>query len=351
MIPGLEQSWLWGLVGDDAAARIWSAERQAERMIAFESAHARALGKAGVVESARAERLATAIDNVTLDLASLQSGTRRDGVPIVELVAQLKAAVADDADRIHLGATSQDVIDTGLVLTLREMTILILARLTDTTSRLDVLIARFGDEPLLGRTRMQAAEPIRVFDRLIAWLTPLLDHAERLALLRPRIERLQFGGAAGNRAALGKEGDAVARHLAEALDLDNPPRAWHATRESVVEYADHLVRLTGTLGKIGQDIALMSQQGIDEIVIAGGGTSSAMPHKRNPIDAELLITLARFNATLVAGLHQAMIHEQERSGAAWALEWLILPQITVATARSLDAATSLLDRVERMGSR
>ena len=93
----------------------------------------------------------------------------------------------------------------------------------------------------------------------------------------------------------------------------------------------------------------MSQQGIDEVELSGGGGSSAMPHKQNPVLAELLVTLARFNATQVPAMHDAMVHEQERSGAAWSLEWMILPQMAQATARSLTAGNEICQSISRIG--
>lgn len=100
---------------------------------------------------------------------------------------------------------------------------------------------------------------------------------------------------------------------------------------------------------MGQDILLMSQQGIDEISLRSGGSSSAMQHKKNPVLAELLVTLARFNAVQVGGMHHAMIHEQERSGSAWMLEWMILPQMAMATGRALSAAIEVCQSIESMG--
>lgn len=107
--------------------------------------------------------------------------------------------------------------------------------------------------------------------------------------------------------------------------------------------------ISGSLGKIGQDVALLAQAG-DEIELAGGGGSSAMPHKQNPVAAETLVTLARFNAVQLSGIHQSLVHEQERSGAAWTLEWLLLPPMVVATAASLRHALQLVGSIKRLGT-
>jgi 3-carboxy-cis,cis-muconate cycloisomerase len=189
-----------------------------------------------------------------------------------------------------------------------------------------------------------------VRDRILTWHLPLAGHLERLETLRPKIETVQIGGAAGDRKALGYKADDVVGEVAKSLGLAPTDKAWHAMREGVADYASFLSLVTGSLGKIGQDIVLMSQQGINEITLSGGGGSSAMPHKQNPVAAELLVTLARFNATQVSAMHHAMIHEQERSGAAWSLEWMILPQMAMATARALAVALDLTQNVTRIGA-
>lgn len=160
---------------------------------------------------------------------------------------------------------------------------------------------------------------------------------------------MQLGGAVGNRAGFGSAAQAIAAAMARDLDLGNPPRAWHVTRAPIIAYGARLAMITGSLGKIGQDVALMTQQGVATAGLSGGGGSSAMPHKQNPVLAELLVTLARFNASQSGALQHAMVHEQERSGSAWTLEWLLLPQICLATGRALGAAETLLDQISGIG--
>lgn len=199
----------------------------------------------------------------------------------------------------------------------------------------------------MGRTRMQAAIPITVSDRLRSWIEPLLDHKDRLEAMDRDLFAVQFGGAAGTLEKLGDRADDVRATLAEELDLADFPQ-WHSQRSEVADFANALSLVTGSLGKFGQDIALMAQQG-DEIELAGGGGSSAMPHKQNPVAAEVLVALARFNATQLSGMHHALIHEQERSGAAWTLEWLIMPQMAGATAAALRLAGELVGNIRRLG--
>lgn len=341
--------WLGGLFADDAIAALWSPDAQLAAMRAFECAYSLALGRAGLVDPDMAQAAARAIAAMDFDMADLRAGTARDGVVVPRMVAQMRAAAGDAAAAVHRGATSQDVIDSALAMAMRDTLAVIDDRLSALHGALSDLDSRFGDAPLMGRTRMQAATPITVRDRIAPWLLPLSEHRERLAEMRPRVARVQLGGASGDRAELGARGAQVAADLAAALGLQNPSRAWHSMRDGIAEFAGLLSLISGTLGKMGQDIALMAQQGISDIALTGGGASSAMPHKQNPVLAELLVTLARFNAVQLSAMHQALVHEQERSGAAWMLEWMVLPQMAQATGRALTAGDALIAQVTRIG--
>lgn len=340
--------WLGGLFGDAEMAALWSPEAQLAGMRAFEAAWIRALAVAGLERPEAAEAAAQAIEAMAFDLADLRAGTARDGVVVPRLVAQIKAQVPGVA--VHRGATSQDVIDTAMALAMRASLALLERRLAALEGALDALEARFGALPLQGRTRMQAATTITVSDRLQSWCAPLSRHRARIAEIAPRVCVVQIGGASGDRAELGAAAGVVVAEVAQALDLADAPRCWHSQRDGVAEFASLLSLVSGTLGKIGQDICLMAQQGVEEIALAGGGGSSAMAHKQNPILAELLVTLARFNATQLSALHQSLVHEQERSGAAWALEWMCLPQMAEATGRATSVAVDLLTAVRRIGT-
>ena len=337
--------WLSGLFGDPEADAIWSPDRQLAHLLRVEAAYTRALGAAGRIEDAR--EVAAAIEASQIDIDALADGCASDGLPIPALVRQLRADLPKAS--VHDGATSQDILDTALALTLAETNAVMARCLADLSEALAALARAHGEAPLMGRTRMQAALPITARHRIAEWSTPLARHAARLAELAPRVEALQLGGAVGDRAALGEDADRIAAHMADALGLTDAP-CWHTDRSELVDWAGLCARIAGSLGKMGQDAALMAQQGLDEIALSGGGGSSAMPHKQNPVLAELLVTLARYTATLAGGMTHAMVHEQERSGAAWTLEWLLLPDLARATLRALSAATELVGRIERIGT-
>ncbi|MCP4206541.1 MAG: 3-carboxy-cis,cis-muconate cycloisomerase [Shimia sp.] len=351
MNPLTHASHLFGpLFSDPEGEALWDTARFVDAFIQFERALAEALAEAGVVDHTVAAEAMADIDSFRPNLTKIAENVVQDGLPVPVFVRQLKAHARPSArPAIHTGATSQDLIDTAVSLILRDANSRFEAQLADLLSALDTLNDTWGDRPMMGRTRMQAALPIAVADRIATWRTPLASHANRLKTLRPQVEALQFGGPVGNRASLSPQGDAVATALAKGLNLSNSDRAWHATRENLINYANWLSMVTGSLGKMGQDLALMAQQGVDEVSFSGGGTSSAMPHKQNPVRAELLVTLARYNATQLPAMHHALVHEQERSGSAWSLEWMVLPAMVTATATALRHAKELIQSVEGMG--
>lgn len=344
-ISAFDHPFLSGLLGDEEISAYFSAEADIRAMLAFEVALARAEARHGVIPQEAAERIAAVCGTFQPDIACLKSATATDGVVIPDLVKQLRKAVGGEAaQHVHFGATSQDVIDTNLMIRLKAVSFLFTGRLFAVTSGLEKLDKQFGKNQLMGRTRMQAAIPMTVSDRLRAWRTPLDKYRDRLT---QESFPLQFGGAVGTLEKLGSNAAAVRASLAQELDLTDAPQ-WQNQRGGIAEFAGLLSLMSGSLGKIGQDIALLAQTG-EEIELAGGGGSSAMPHKQNPVTAETLVTLARFNAVQLSGIHQSLVHEQERSGAAWTLEWLLLPPMVMATAASLRAARELIGNVKRLG--
>ena len=329
------------LLGDEEVARLFSDEADLKAMIAFETALASAEAAVGLIPDDAATAIGEAAAGFLPDLPALTAGVARDGVVAPTLVAQLRAAVGEPhAKHVHRGATSQDVIDTSLTMRLKGVCDLFDRRLAALIAQLDAIEARDRDVALMGRTRMQRALPIAARDKLRAWREPLQRHRARLVELRPRLLGVQFGGAVGTRRDLDGKGAAVAAELARRLGLHDAP-CWHVQRDAIGEFGGWLGLVCGSLGKIGQDCALMAQNEIGEIRLAGGGGSSAMPHKVNPVGAEILVTLARFAAGQVGTLQQAMVAENERSGASWTLEWLTLPPLAAATGAALRHASVL----------
>ncbi|MFC7395741.1 3-carboxy-cis,cis-muconate cycloisomerase [Chelatococcus sp. GCM10030263] len=332
---------LSGLFGDEEIAALLNAEAELRAMLAFESALAEAEAAAGLIPHEAGVRIAAACAGFIADIPALKEATARDGVVVPAFVKALRAAVeAPHGDHVHHGATSQDVIDTALALRLKQVLPILDRRLEHLVERLGAIGDKAGDLPLMAHTRMQRALPFTAADKLANWRLPLLRCRTRLDEIKPRLLVVSLGGPVGDRVSFEGLGDRLAEDLAKRLGLAPAP-VWHAQRDGIAEFGSWLSLVSGSLGKMGQDIALMAQNELGEVRLGEGGSSSAMPHKSNPIAAEMLVTLARFNAGLLGTLHQALVHENERSGAAWSLEWMVLPQMIMATAASLRHAEAL----------
>ena len=337
---------LSALLGDEAVAACFSAEAEMAGMLAFERALAEAESEEGVIPAEAAAALEAAIARFEPDTERLRRGVASDGLVVPELVRQLRGAVEPAHEPyVHFGATSQDLVDTGLALRLRRVSAILSERLDQVIAALDGLNGRDGEIEVMAHTRMQAAIPVPASRKIRSWRDPLVRARARLAQVAEDVAVLSFGGAAGTLDKLGDAAGPVAHRLAEKLGLRALPRPRHSERDAIASFASWLSLVTGSLGKLGQDVALLAQSEVGEIRLAKGGGSSAMPHKVNPVAAEMLVALARFNATLVAGMHHALVHESERSGAAWTLEWMILPQMAVAAGAALRIAEGLVEAI------
>jgi 3-carboxy-cis,cis-muconate cycloisomerase len=349
-MAGLMADFLDPLLTDPALIALIDTRVELNAMLSFEVALAEAQAQWGMIGEDAAAHIVKCSQSFRPDLQRLGDATLRDGVVVAEFVRQFKAHVGKPhGDHVHLGATSQDVIDSALAMKLRGVFDLFDGRLKALLARLDRLIAEHGANELMGRTRMQAAIPVTVSDRLKIW-RGLVERAHlALGPIRSHVLVVSLAGPAGTAEKFGDKIDDIRHSLAGSLGLSVPDYVPHAARDRMAALGGWLSQVTGALGKIGQDVALMAQNEISEITLSGGGGSSAMAHKQNPVRAEVLVSLARFNAVQVSGLHQALVHEQERSGAAWTLEWLILPQMLNATGVALMHALALLQSVRRIG--
>ena len=336
--------WLGGLFGDPEMAALLAPEAELSRMLQVEAAWTRAIAPHDA-----AERIAGAVLTASIRPADLAEGTARDGVPVPDLVRLVKAHLGEaDHVWVHKGLTSQDVIDTSLMLMLKAALPILTGRLGTLIAALDSLTRRDGTRSLMAATRMQAALPITVSDRIDAWTRPLPRLSEQMREITGRVSILQWGGPVGVRDP-SLPADTGPR-FAQALGLRDPGAAWHSDRSVLAELAGLLARVSGSTGKMGQDIALLAQADPSALRLTGTGGSSAMPHKQNPVLAELLVALACKSASDLSPMHQALVHEQERSGAAWMLEWMVLPQMLMTTGRSLTAAHDLVVSISRIGN-
>jgi 3-carboxy-cis,cis-muconate cycloisomerase len=302
-----------------------------------------------VIPESAAERIAT-VKAAKIDVTELSKGTVRSGFPIIALVQVLRKQVgADAAPYVHWGTTTQDIMDTACVLQLRAAIRLMKKRIDEVARHLSSLADKHRNTVLAGRTHGQQALPIAFGFKVAAWLAPLIRHVERLDEISPRLLVVQLGGAAGTLAALGDKGMSVTTEFAKELKLGVPVMPWHAQRDGLVEFAGWLSLVTGSLGKMAQDIILMAQSEVGEVgesAEQGRGGSSTMPQKSNPITSELILAAARTNAALLSALHNAQIQEQERATHGWQVEWLTLPQMVTLTAGALKHAAYLAKNLQ-----
>ncbi|HEV7346602.1 MAG TPA: 3-carboxy-cis,cis-muconate cycloisomerase [Devosia sp.] len=339
---------LSALAGDAEIDALLSDEAQLTAMLAVEAALAAASADCGWIDEAAAAAVAAAIAGFVPSRPELTAGMAQDGVVVPALIAQLRAQVEEPhRAALHQGATSQDIIDTALMLQLAQVFDLYEGRLAALLARLDALATTAGDRPLMGHTRMQAALPTTWAAKIGSWSEPLQRHLRALSAMRGTLLVVQLGGPVGDRASFDGHGEAIARGMARRLDL-GLAAPWQATRDPIVALGSLLALISGSLGKLGADVALLAQSEVAAIRLEGAGGSSAMAHKANPVNAEVLVALARYNAGLAGTLGQAMVHEYERSGAAWTLEWLTLPSMLVSTGASLRLGVRLIEQI-RLG--
>jgi len=314
----------------------------AKAMLEMEAALARVQGRLGLIPADAAARIDQVAGELDVDIAALGVATVRDGVPVIELLRQLRGTVGGPHDGyVHWGATSQDIVDTALALMQARVLALFHARLDELIKTWAALADRHRGTILAARTRNQQAVPTTFGLKVAGWLAPLLRHRRQHPALN-----LQFGGAGGTLSALGGDGPGVAAALAEELGLSNPHMPWHNQRDGIVEFANWLSGVSGILGRSAGEILLLAQTEVGEVKLRGAGGSSAMPQKANPVLAEAVLALARRNAGLVGGVHQAALHMHERDGTAWNLEWLTLPDMIRTTGAGLHHAEVMVQNLD-----
>jgi 3-carboxy-cis,cis-muconate cycloisomerase len=327
---------------DTEIAAELSDRRRAADLLEVEVALARAQAAHGVIPASAADAIAAAAASLDVNLAALGHGVAASGVPTIELIRQLRAAVGPEAAPfVHRGATSQDIVDTAAVIAWRRVQRLIDARCSGVIAALVDLARRHRRTVMAGRTHGQHAAPITFGLKAANWLAPLVRHRLRLEELKPRLFVVQLGGAAGTLSAMGDAGPAVLDSLARSLEL-GAAAPWHTQRDTIVEYGNWLATLCTVLGKLGQDVILLTQTEVAEAAEsgdAGRGTSSTMPHKANPIASEMLVVSARAAGALVAALHASAIQEHERGTHGWQLEWYVMSQLLALAYGSASNAT------------
>ena len=326
-------------------------EAYLQRMLDFEAALARAEAATGVIPANAAGPITKACKASSFDLADLAEAAARSGNLAIPLVKALTANVADaDAARyVHWGATSQYVIDTAGMLTLRAAIDALLPDLDRAIAGFAKLAHQHRNTAVVARTWLQHALPMPFGLKLAEYAAALHRSRTRLQRLRSEGLALQFGGAAGTLAALGDKGLLVAEKLAQELKLPLPDAPWHTHRDRIAEAASVFAVLTGTCGKIARDVSLMMQTDVAEAFEPSGegrGGSSTMPHKRNPVAAATALAAATMAPNLAATIFAAQVQDHERSAGPWQAEWPTLPNLLLVTSGALAAIVDIAEGLQ-----
>ncbi|AAZ36476.1 3-carboxy-cis,cis-muconate cycloisomerase [Pseudomonas savastanoi pv. phaseolicola] len=340
---------------------IFSDEGRVQGMLDFEAALARAQARVGLIPPEVVADIELSCDARLFDFDALAIAIGSAGnsaIPLVKALGKQIAARSAEAERyVHMGATSQDVMDSGLILQLRRAIVLLERDLTLLADAMAEQAQRHAGTPLAGRTWLQQATPVTLGMKIAGWLGAVTRHRQRLNEIKPRLLCLQFGGASGSLAALGDQAFSVAEALAGELQLELPEQPWHTQRDRLVEFAGLLGLIAGSLGKLGRDVSLLMQTEVGEVFepsAPGKGGSSTMPHKRNPVGAAVMISTATRAPGLVATMLAAMPQEHERSLGLWHAEWETLPELCCLVSGSLQQALQVLPGLqvdaERMAS-
>jgi 3-carboxy-cis,cis-muconate cycloisomerase len=357
--PLAPSSLLAPLFSSAAMRAVVADEARLQRMLDVEAALARTQSALGVIPAGAAEPIAAVCQASLFDIKALGEAAVSAGnlaIPVVKaLTAQVRKSDPEAAGYVHWGATSQDVIDTALMLELRAAIDALTGELDRAISGFTTLAEKHRHTPAVARTWLQQALPMPFGLKLAGYAAALARSRARLARLRTEALALQFGGAAGTLAALGNRGLDVSERLAKELKLPLPEAPWHTHRDRLAEIASAFAILATTCGKIARDVALLMQTEVGEAFEPAGedrGGSSTMPHKRNPVAAAAALAAAAIAPQLCATLLAAGIQEHERSAGAWAAEWPTFPALCLVTSGALaaivDIAEGLDVDVERM---
>ncbi len=324
-----------------------------QHMLDFEAALARAEAATGVIPASAVAPIEKACKAGMFDIAALAEAATRSGnlaIPLVKaLTAEVAKADAAAAGYVHWGATSQDVIDTATMLTLRAAIDALLVDIDRAVTGFAKLARQHRDTPMVARTWLQHALPMPFGLKLAEYAAALHRSRGRLQRLRGDGLALQFGGAAGTLAALGDKGLLVAERLVEVLKLPLPDAPWHTHRDRMAEAASVFAIVAGTCGKIARDVSLMMQTDVAEAFEPSGegrGGSSTMPHKRNPVAAATALAAATMAPNLAATMFAAQVQDHERSAGPWHAEWPTLPNLLLVTSGALAAIVDIAEGLE-----
>jgi 3-carboxy-cis,cis-muconate cycloisomerase len=345
----IDSRFLGSLFSTLEMKNVFSDSSTLARYTETEVALALAEGKLGLIPADAAKTIAERAPNIALDMDRLERETHNVGYPILPLVHQLAEGLGGAGKFLHWGATTQDIMDTALVLQIRAGLDLVEADLRGVAAQLRRLSAEYRDTPMAGRTHLQHALPVTFGLKTAIWLGMVERNLERLQQLRPRVLVGQFAGAGGTLASLGNRGLDVQVAMMAELKLGVPETTWHTARDGLAETAQWLGLVTTSLAKMALDVSLMMANEFGEVFepfVQGRGASSTMPQKRNPISCEVMIGAAKTVRHLAGLALDGAVQDFERATGPWQAEWVALPEAFLHTAGAVSQALFMLTGLE-----
>lgn len=325
------------------AGRLFSDSAAIRAMLLVEGALAKVQGGLGVIPELSAAAIHRASMEIQVDPGAIAQATGQNGVAVPGLAAAFRAEMnaPEHAQFVHWGATSQDIIDTALMLRLRQTLTLAEDDLRAVIRDLGRVAKNHAHVPMPARTYAQHATPTTWGAVVAAWGAPLIDALNELDALRASSLWVSLSGASGTASALGPEAAETRSGLAKALGLHDPGRSWHTDRAPILRIADWQGRVLSALAQMAQTLIALTSSDVGEVTLGVAGASSTMPQKQNPVAPSAIVALHTHFTGLRAGLHAASVHQHQRDGAAWFAEWMSVPQLSLCLAAALAHAKAL----------
>lgn len=335
------------LFHDTEVGKLFSDSAEVRAMMIVEGALARAQAETGLIPETAAAAIQRAAMEIQIDPGALAKATGENAVPVPAFVALFREEMKapEHAQFLHFGATSQDIMDTALMLRMRQVLSIIEDRLSAILNALAQLAESHANTPMAGRTYGQTATFTSFGAVIASWGWPLLKQREKLGVLREEVLCVSLSGAAGTLSAMGDKAAGTRTAFAKMTGLAEPKGSWHSDRSSIASLSAWMTQTASALGKMGDDLVSMAQSDSAEISLGSAGSSSTMPQKQNPVQPSVLIALGRVAAGLNGLLQGAAIHKQQRDGAAWMVEWMSLQQLCMATAKATSIAQTLAQNI------
>lgn len=345
----IDSAFFKDLYGTSEMRAVWNDLALLQKWLDYEAALALAESEVGLVPESAANEIARRARAESMDIETIKKGVDKTVHPLISVIRQLADQCEGDAGRyVHWGATTQDVMDTAIILQIKDSYPLLTKSVNSIVETLAALATTYRDVPMAGRTHGQQALPITFGFKVAGWLAELHRHRQRLIAMRDRVLVGEFGGAVGTLASVSEYGIQINQRLMARLGLNVPVIAWHTSRDHIAEFATLLTFITTSLGKIAHEVIELQKLEFGELEEPfefGKVGSSTMPQKRNPMLCEAILTLARLTRQQAAVAVDAMHHEHERDWSSFQMEWEYLPELCVMAHGALEISNRVLSEL------